>query len=134
MEFMNRVHEPPSQRAGRSQKTPFEPHSASVSTTRATRRDGRRLRVLASSLSTAAMSVAERVLSISETLGLIFSYAERQDTARCARVCRAWLDPALDTVWQHLDGFAPLLALLAPLCKDPDRRYVRLQLRAETLN
>jgi hypothetical protein len=44
----------------------------------------------------------------------------KRDLANFARVCSAWLGPAIDELWQELDDFEPLLNMLGPLgyCND----------------
>ncbi len=52
-----------------------------------------------------------------EILDTIFSFCEEEDAARAARVCKNWLDVALDHAWYSMDveGFTYLCAILAPL-------------------
>ncbi|RPD59036.1 hypothetical protein L226DRAFT_614191 [Lentinus tigrinus ALCF2SS1-7] len=59
-------------------------------------------------------------LLIDEVLQLIFDFcADLPKTepkwtyAQLARCCRAWKDPALDRLWDRLNGVGPLLALVA---------------------
>ncbi|KAG8921944.1 hypothetical protein FRC01_014708 [Tulasnella sp. 417] len=55
------------------------------------------------------------VLCISELLFLIFKKLSISDCARVALVCRTWLDPALDLIWEDLSEPHPLLRLLGPI-------------------
>ncbi len=52
-----------------------------------------------------------------EILDNIFSFCEEDDAARSARVCKNWMDVALDHAWHDLDveGFIYLCKILAPL-------------------
>ena len=56
------------------------------------------------------------VLLIDEVLRLILDncwggHEPRQTLATLARCCKAWKDPALDTLWSSITTLAPLLAL-----------------------
>ncbi|KAH8117518.1 hypothetical protein DFH11DRAFT_1541767 [Phellopilus nigrolimitatus] len=42
----------------------------------------------------------------------IFSFNDRGDNARCARVCKGWKNPALDLVWEQQNSLRPLFCLL----------------------
>ncbi|KAG8913889.1 hypothetical protein FRC01_004335 [Tulasnella sp. 417] len=55
---------------------------------------------------------AARALSIPELLSIIFSFCEAPELARSARVCKTWSDPALDQLWEDLEGISPLLDLV----------------------
>ncbi len=57
----------------------------------------------------------QRAILIAEILSSIIAFAELPDAARCARVCRFWLDISLDHVWAELQGLRPLFEILAPL-------------------
>ncbi|KAI0697822.1 hypothetical protein C8T65DRAFT_729326 [Cerioporus squamosus] len=61
-----------------------------------------------------------RASTVDEVLQLIFDFcSDLPDTepkrtyAQLARCCRAWKDPALDRLWDRLNGVGPLLALVA---------------------
>ncbi|KAF5316660.1 hypothetical protein D9619_006421 [Psilocybe cf. subviscida] len=53
-------------------------------------------------------------LLIDELLRQIFLFVEddRKSLLASARTCKAWKDPALDYIWEHLTSFGPLLLLL----------------------
>ncbi|KAJ6598352.1 hypothetical protein DFH09DRAFT_1131587 [Mycena vulgaris] len=51
--------------------------------------------------------------NIAELRRIIFSFAEQQDLAVCARVCRIWTEDALDIVWRELTSPLALLRLVA---------------------
>lgn len=53
-------------------------------------------------------------LLIDELLRQIFLFIEddRKSLLASARSCKAWKDPALDYIWEHLTSFGPLLLLL----------------------
>lgn len=60
-----------------------------------------------------------RALAILEILYLIFSHdASPGNLASYARVCKAWLDPALDKLWEKLEKPTAAFQLLAPLKLD----------------
>ena len=72
-------------------------------------------------------------LLIDEVLQLIFDFcADISDTepkwtyAQLARCCRAWKDPALDRLWDRLNGVGPLLALVAKQDEDGDKVRCRI--------
>lgn len=44
-----------------------------------------------------------QAIRIPEILSLIFSNASSPDLASYARVCKSWMDPALDRLWEDLD-------------------------------
>jgi len=67
-------------------------------------------------------SVQHRALYNDLILCEIFQYVaagdyhgrlDRTSLARCAKVCKAFLDPALSVLWQDLPSFLPLLRLLS---------------------
>ncbi len=75
-------------------------------------------------------------LLIDEVLQLIFDFcSDLPDTepkwtyAQLARCCRAWKDPALDRLWDRLNGVGPLLALMAT--QEEDGQQVRDQVFEE---
>lgn len=43
---------------------------------------------------------------------IVFYQSNRQTMSRFARVCRAFADPALQSLWRTLDSIKPLLGLL----------------------
>lgn len=48
----------------------------------------------------------------------------RATLARCARVCRAWREPASYVLWRHLDSFHPLWNLLAGRNFSPESKWL----------
>ncbi len=52
-------------------------------------------------------------------------YARRTDSlrrstlARCARVCTAFLEPAISVLWRDIDSLEPLIAISATQCTSP---------------
>lgn len=60
-----------------------------------------------------------RALSNAEILSIVLSFSQTGDAARCARVCKAWHQVALDHVWWEVKGFKALFGILAPL-KQPE--------------
>ncbi|GJJ07537.1 hypothetical protein Clacol_001739 [Clathrus columnatus] len=53
-----------------------------------------------------------RVLQIQEILAIIFQTCPLSTNAICARVCRAWSDPALDALWREVKDLRNLLKLI----------------------
>ena len=47
----------------------------------------------------------------------IFSHADNQSLAQCARVCEEWKDTYLDILWEKLFDPIPLLAVSGPMNK-----------------
>lgn len=60
-------------------------------------------------------SVTTRVLLIPEVFNNIMQFSERDASAICTRVCRAWKDVAKGWTWKTMSILFPLLNLLAPL-------------------
>lgn len=56
----------------------------------------------------------QRTLMISELLRLIFGYLDGQMLSVSARVCKTWLEDALDALWEEFALIVPLLNLLSP--------------------
>ncbi|KAG6841306.1 hypothetical protein C0991_012476 [Blastosporella zonata] len=54
-------------------------------------------------------------LEISDILGCIFSFTDVNTNARCALVCKAWLENALDALWHRIDRLEHLLRILGPM-------------------
>lgn len=54
-------------------------------------------------------------MHIPELLALLFSHLDNRSLARAARVCKQWVDVALDALWHTVTDLRPLLSLLAPL-------------------
>jgi len=52
------------------------------------------------------------VLLIDEILRHIFIFCSRASLVSAAQSCKAWKDPALDSVWYRLPSIEPLLFLL----------------------
>lgn len=63
----------------------------------------------------ARQTAMERTLSISEVLDRVLSFNDRADSSRCACVCKAWLEVALDHVWREVDTVKALFQLLGTL-------------------
>lgn len=61
-----------------------------------------------------------RAIAIPEILSLIFSHASSSNLASYARVCKFWMDPALDRLWERVNDPTIALRLLAPLKLDED--------------
>ncbi|KAG8848958.1 hypothetical protein FRB96_000979 [Tulasnella sp. 330] len=59
--------------------------------------------------------VCHRCLLIEEILQCIFSDLPRHGLAQVTLVCKAWLDPALNTLWEKVD-LDCLLNVLSPTC------------------
>ncbi|KAF8591499.1 hypothetical protein K439DRAFT_901007 [Ramaria rubella] len=59
-----------------------------------------------------------RVLQIQEILAIIFQSCPLPTNAVCARVCRAWSDPALDALWREIKDIRHLLRLMPPFYED----------------
>jgi hypothetical protein len=53
-----------------------------------------------------------------EILALIFQSCSLLTNATCARVCRAWSDPALDALWREVKDIRHLLRLMPPFYED----------------
>lgn len=47
---------------------------------------------------------AHRALNIYEILVRVFSFNDTRTDGRCARVCRYWMEPALDNLWYAIGG------------------------------
>lgn len=47
-----------------------------------------------------------------EILSIIFQTCPLSTNAICARVCRAWSDPALDALWREVKDLRNLLKLI----------------------
>ena len=56
-----------------------------------------------------------RVLEVPELLDTIFRFLDDSSNASNARVCKKWLDVALDILWRHVDDLYTLFNILAPL-------------------
>jgi hypothetical protein len=63
-----------------------------------------------------------------EILSIIFQSCPVSTTAICARVCRAWSEPALDASWREVKDIRHLLNLLPPFYEDRVRAAPRLTL------
>lgn len=61
------------------------------------------------------VSAMNEVFKTPELLAHIFSCAEKQTSARCARVCKDWIDAALNSVWADVTDIRPLLEILGPM-------------------
>ncbi|KIJ56787.1 hypothetical protein M422DRAFT_238387 [Sphaerobolus stellatus SS14] len=59
-----------------------------------------------------------RVLQIQEILSIIFQSCPLATNAICARVCRAWSDPALDALWREVKDIRHLLRLIPAFYED----------------
>lgn len=57
-----------------------------------------------------------------ELLLRVFSLLDRPSNARNARVCKTWMEGALDEVWRELDDWTDALAWLADTVTDPVTR------------
>lgn len=55
------------------------------------------------------------MLSISEILVCIFNQLDCPSCAAVARVCRTWVDVALDVLWEDLESLFPIMGLLGPI-------------------
>ncbi|KAJ8520067.1 hypothetical protein ONZ45_g3094 [Pleurotus djamor] len=64
----------------------------------------------------------DKVLSMPELLRLVFEHATKKQNAVHARVCKAWLDEALDAIW-HDVSLRRLLDILAPGRYDPKEGF-----------
>lgn len=60
-------------------------------------------------------SVALRVFSVLEVHRRILENLGKSDLAASARTCRTWVDLALDILWEELESFHPIMALLGPI-------------------
>ena len=61
------------------------------------------------------LSAMNEVFKTPELLAHIFSCAEKQTSARCARVCKDWMDAALSAVWVNMSDIRPLFEILGPM-------------------
>lgn len=62
-----------------------------------------------------------------EILSRVFEFSEFDSNARCARVCKAWTESALDELWRELGDWTEILASLADTVEDPvTQKTVRL--------
>lgn len=59
--------------------------------------------------------MALRVFSILEVHRRILENVGKSDLAAAARVCRTWVDLALDILWEELESVHPVMALLGPM-------------------
>jgi hypothetical protein len=55
------------------------------------------------------------VLNIPDILASILRFTDRHTDAQCARVSKAWHEPALDILWHHVNRLEGLLKLLGPM-------------------
>ena len=60
-------------------------------------------------------NLPHHVLGIPELLSLTFSFLPNSSLTNCARVCKSWMDPALNELWKVLESPFPAFELLAPL-------------------
>ncbi|KAG9016343.1 hypothetical protein FRB90_003217 [Tulasnella sp. 427] len=60
-------------------------------------------------------STIPRVLSISEILRDVFLDLDYSSCAAAARVCKTWVDVALDILWEELESPFPIMRLLGPI-------------------
>src|ERR1700749_549705 len=75
-------------------------------------------------------------LLVSEILAIIFRYVldidhrqlapPKRSLAHACRVCRAWRDPALATIWHTIDSLLPLMRLFPPDAFSQSRTHVGL--------
>lgn len=63
---------------------------------------------------------AHRVLFIIEILTQVLRNAGKPDLAAAARVCRTWMEVALNMLWEELESPHPLMSLLGPIIKHVD--------------
>ena len=61
------------------------------------------------------LSIMNDVFKTPELIAHIFSCAEKQTSARCARVCKDWMDAALSAVWVDMTDIRPLFQILGPI-------------------
>jgi hypothetical protein len=57
---------------------------------------------------------------VPELLARILSFNDQSANARCARVCKAWMDISLDNLWSEVDGLKALVRVMLPLNKEGD--------------
>ena len=56
-------------------------------------------------------------LQVLEIIAKILGYNDKATNARCARVCRMWMEMSLNNLWSELEGVKDLLSILVPLKK-----------------
>lgn len=56
------------------------------------------------------LGIPELVLAFLKTL-------DRKSLLRAALTCRAWKEPALDTLWKDLPSLYPLIQVLSPIAQ-----------------
>ncbi|KAF9461819.1 hypothetical protein BDZ94DRAFT_1262686 [Collybia nuda] len=64
-----------------------------------------------------------QVLQITEIIELILGYTSPLTTAACARVCRAWSEPAFDRIWCHVPRVDAIFKLLGPMERNKEAQY-----------
>ena len=66
-------------------------------------------------------------IRISEVLQSIFAQLEQNnDLARCARVCDAWFNPAVDMLWEEIQELKPLMQILGNIAISSSRTWVSI--------
>ncbi|KAG8937790.1 hypothetical protein FRC00_000686 [Tulasnella sp. 408] len=60
-------------------------------------------------------SSAHGAISTAGIIRRILGNLQKPDLAAAARVCRTWMDPALDALWEELDSVNPIMRLLGPI-------------------